>query len=499
MKKIFYITLIVVGLVMSSCEDDLNLTPNYSLNELNAITNAEDAHAAVNGAYAAIVNSDHFSGRLFVSLASKSGFVDWSSGDFDMEYSQSNETTSNISDRWLDYYKTLNAANFAISNIGKLTIDQINLEEKDVLLAEARCIRAFANMFVFWNYGHWWSSDDSNPNGIIFREEPITLGEVEQERLNVGDSYDKIFKDLDFAIEHLENFTNNRYMSKEFAKVLKAKIILYRNGYNDGTADLNEAIKLIDEVLYTPISGFSMQSDLAKVYQDSWDSEENLFCSYVSDNEDRIDNISYTYSFSMIMYYATKLPVAPYDQLDAGLNFGLDWFKGDPRWDIVTGEARAPIAWDTDLRFTFTKVARLGQFAGQLVSPEDLKYNTYFFRYSELYLLKAELLARTGASVSEAIAPINEMRSKRTNPVLESLNPTTQQELMDMIFKEYFLETFVENGSEYFASLRFKDGSGKLWMESIKGKPIDENRLCYPIPAVEMQYNKLITQNTGLQ
>ncbi|WP_225035616.1 RagB/SusD family nutrient uptake outer membrane protein [Winogradskyella sp. SM1960] len=499
MKKIFYIALIVFGLVISSCEDNLDLTPSYSLNETNAIANAEDARAAVNGAYATIVNTDNFSGNLFVSLASRAGFVDWSAADYNMEYSQSNETTTDIPNRWLDYYETLNAANFAISNIGKLTQDQINLEEKDALLAEARCIRAFANMFVFWNYGHWWSSDDSNPNGIIFREESITLGDIEKERLNVGDSYEKIFEDLDFAIEHLDNFTNNRYMSKEFAKVLKAKIILYRNGYNDGTANLNEAITLIDDVLNTSTPGFSMQGDLAKVYQDSWDSKENLFCSYVSDNANRIDNISYTYSYSIIMFYATKLPVAPYDQLDAGLNFGLEWFVNDPRWDIVTGEARAPIAWDTDPRFTFTKVARLGQYEGQLASPEDLKYNTYFFRYPELYILKAELLARTGASVAEAIAPINEMRSRRTNPILESLNPTTQQELMDAIFKEYFLETFVENGSEYFASLRFKDSSGKLWMEAIKGEPIDENHLCYPIPNVEMQYNTLIDQNPGLQ
>ncbi|KGL59016.1 RagB/SusD family nutrient uptake outer membrane protein [Polaribacter sp. Hel1_85] len=499
MKKIFYITLIIISLGVISCESNLDLTPTYSLNEKNAIENEIDARAAVNGVYETIVNSDNFSGKLFVSLASKAGFVKWSSADYKMEYSQSNETTSNIPNRWLAYYETLNTANFAISNIHKLTSEQIDLDEKNMLEAEARCLRAFANIFVFWNYGHWWSSDDNNPNGIIFRDKAITIDDIEIGRLNVGESYEKIYEDLDFAIEYLGSFTDNRYVSKEFAKVLKAKIILYRNGYNDGTANLNEALNLINEVLKTSIPGFSMQGDLAKVYEDSWDSEENLFCSYVSDNGDRIYNISYTYSFTMVMTYGNRLPLAWYASRDAGLNFGLAWFEGDPRWDIVTGEARAPIAWDTDSRFTFTKVARLGQYAGQNASPQDLKYNTYFFRYPELYILKAELLARTGASISDAIAPINEMRSKRTNPVLNSINPTTQEGLMDAIFKEYFFETFVENGSEYFASLRFKDSSGKLWMESIKGEPIDENHLCYPIPNVEMQYNKLIEQNTDLQ
>ncbi|WP_157614154.1 RagB/SusD family nutrient uptake outer membrane protein [Pseudotamlana agarivorans] len=497
MKNIFYITLIALGFTVTSCEDSLELTPSYSLNEKNAITNAQDARAAVNGIYESIVNTDNFSGKVFVSFAAKAGFVRWSSGDYYMEYSQSNETTVNIPNRWLEYYKTLNAANFAISNIENMTADQIDLGEKNEFLAEARCLRAFANIFVFWNYGHWWTSDDSNPNGIIFREKAITLDEIEIGRLNVGDSYEKIFEDLDFAIQYLESFTSNRYVSKEFAKVLKAKIILYRNAYNDGTTNLEEALTLVDDVLNTSLPGFSMQGDLAKVYQDSWDSEENLFSSYISDNASRYYNISYTYAFNMIMSYANKLPVN--GDLDAGLEYGFHWFQFDPRWDIITGEARAPIEWDTQPRFAFTKVARLGRYAGELASPQDLKYNTYFFRYPELYILKSELLARSGASIAEAIAPINEMRSKRTNPILDSLNPTTQQDLMDAIFKEYFLETFIENGSEYFAALRFKDGAGKLWIESIRGEPIDENHLCYPIPNVEMQYNKLIEQNTGLQ
>ncbi|MEP5338130.1 MAG: RagB/SusD family nutrient uptake outer membrane protein [Algibacter sp.] len=498
MKYIYIIALLIFSFGTVSCSDNLDLIPAYSINANNSVLDAAGARTAVNGIYKTIVDEDHFSGKVFVSFASRSGFVQWSSSDYKMEYTQSNETTTNIPNRWEDYYRTINAANFAISKINELPEVEFESGEKNAIIGEAKCLRAFANMFLFWNYGHWWTSDDTNPNGVFFRDGPVKLQNIDGARLNVGESYAKIFEDLDFAIKYLGSFTSNRYVSKEFAKVLKAKIILYRNGFNDsGTSDtLNEALSLINEVLDTSVSGFSMQGDLAQVYEDSWDSEENLFSSYVSDNPDRINNISYAYSFNFASNYGNRVPSETYD---AGLKFGLAWFTNDPRWDIVTGECRSAISWDATKRFTWTKLARRGQYDGQHNSPQDLKYNTYYFRYPELYILKSELLARTGASISEAIAPINTMRSKRTNPVLPSLNPTTQQELMDAIFIEYFLETFSENGSEYFASLRFKDESGQLWIDAIKEEPLNKDHLCYPIPNAEMQNNPLMNQNTNLQ
>ena len=38
---------------------------------------------------------------------------------------------------------------------------------------------------------------------------------------------------------------------------------------------------------------------------------------------------------------------------------------------------------------------------------------------------------------------------------------------MDIIFKEYCLELFVENGSEWFASLRFEK-DGNPWFKTLK-------------------------------
>ncbi|MEI3422885.1 MAG: RagB/SusD family nutrient uptake outer membrane protein [Butyricimonas faecihominis] len=143
--------------------------------------------------------------------------------------------------------------------------------------------------------------------------------------------------------------------------------------------------------------------------------------------------------------------------------------------------------------FCPTKVARGGR------ADMNDKFTTYYFRYPELLLMQAELRARTGATIAEALAPINTLRNNRTNPVLSQIpEPATRNELMDIIFKEYCLELFVENGSEWFASLRFEK-DGNPWFKTLKPdvSDVSTNKYCWPIPAVETNVNSQIKPNPG--
>ena len=76
--------------------------------------------------------------------------------------------------------------------------------------------------------------------------------------------------------------------------------------------------------------------------------------------------------------------------------------------------------------------------------------------------------------------------------------PATRDELMDIIFKEYCLELFVENGSEWFASLRFEK-DGNPWFKTLKPdvSEVSTNKYCWPIPAVETNVNNQIKPNPG--
>lgn len=493
MKKILHTLLLLGSLSILSCKDYLDIQPIHNLTDANAIKDLATAKASLGGIYASFQN-DEWSGALYAAQASKAGFVRFNVPEYDMSYTQ----ITSAAGSWTAFYKSLNAANFAIAGISKLPDAAISTNDKNLLIAEARCLRAWVNANLLWNYAHWWG-DDADPSGLLYRDEVVSLDNIRKARISVGESYKKIYDDLDFAIANLSELSTPRYVSKQFAKALKAKLLLYRGGYKNITADLQTALGLVNDVLTNRPASFTMEANLADVYANAWDSKENLFVRYLENDGTRSSKGGYYYTYYLSQIGGTTLPLPIGGVATAGLVAGYDWFSTDPRWPVVTGPVRGAETWDATMRYTFKKLARLGRYAGQIASPPDEKYAAYYFRFPELYLMKAELLARTGASVAQAIAPINEMRSKRTTPVLPALNPANQDDLMDMIFKEIVTETFLENGSEFFAALRFKK-NGQPWIVNLKnGKILEENRLCRPIPDSEIVNNPLMEQNPDLK
>lgn len=496
MKNIFLsYTFIFSSLLLFSCKGYLDEVPRHSLTSANAITDYNKAKAAVGGIYSTFQN-ESWAGGLYVSLATKSGFINFTGTiDYSLSYTESSGGNVTV---WTQFYRSLNAANFAIQGITDLSADALPGEAaREELIAEARALRAWININILWNFGHWWGADDDK-YGLFYRDKPVDLTNVEIARISVGESYKKIYEDLDYAIAKLPSFTTPRLVSKHFAQALKAKILLYRGGFRNTEADLKAALVLVNDVLNNLPATLKIEPQLADVYQKSWDNTENIFVKYLEDNGARTSAGGYWYTYGII-YQGNALPLAVGAQETAGVLYGLDWLKADPRWSVITGPVRAPETWDNTNRFTFKKLARLGSYAGKLSTPIDEKYAAYYLRLSELYLIKAELLARTGATLAAAIAPINEYRAKRTSPALPALNPNTQEELYNLIFKEIVSELILENGSEFFAALRFK-ADGKPWITAIKnGAALEENKICWPIPGTEIINNTLAEQNPDLK
>lgn len=492
-KTLHYISILLLTASLSSCDKFLDEQPIHALTDANAITSASKAKAAVGGIYASFQN-DSWSGGMYAALASKSGFMSYIAMDYDMGYSQ---TSGGNTGCWQTFYRSLNAANFAITGINNLSAAAISADEKNALLAEAKCLRAWINANLLWNFSHWWG-DDADPDGLLYRDQAMDLGNVIKARINVGESYEKIYEDLDAAIAGLKDITTPRYVSKQFAKALKAKLLLYRGAYRNDHEMLKASLSLVNDVLQNHPASLALEANMNDIYKNAWDSKENLFARYLEDNGTRTSAGGYYYTYGLV-YAGNKLPLPVGATLTAGLRYGLDWFKADPRWDVATGPVRSPETWDNTMNHTFKKVCRLGSYAGRNTSPLDEKYAAYYFRYAELYLMKAELLARTGASATEAIAPINEMRARRTTPALPALSPANIQEAMNLIFREIFLELFLENGSEFFAAVRFTN-NGQPWIVTIKdSKPLVENRICWPIPDAEIINNPAMTQNADLK
>ena len=465
-----------ISLLLSGCDSFLDQSPKHQLTIDNAVSDYSSALNIVNGMYSRI-QGGNLGGYISLPLAAQAGIYKGYDDFYNMNYHQGKNDNNEI---WKQYYSCVNAANAAIIAISALDVSKLpSPEEKNRLIAEARCFRAFVNTHLFWLWGHWWA-DDSDKYGLLYRDQVSNLANLQVARLNVGESYTKIFEDIDYAIQNLNDYKSSYYVSRQLAQALKAKILLYRGRQGDYA----EALNIVEDILSTAPATFRMEPDMKKLYEDAWDSPEVLWTRYLEERGGYDSRAWNEYPYSVDISYNTA-------EFREVVN---DWIINDPRYIVNSDSVRSPETWDTSKRKCLVKLYHRGRNDG----PND-KYATYHFRYAELYLMKAELKARLNPNdIQGALAPLNEMRAKRTNPVLPALSAANQDELMEVIFREIVNELLLENGSEYFASLRFiKDGKPMIYAL----KPdvnVSENKYCWPIPSDEMRNNLIMIQNPDL-
>lgn len=491
MKKISYI-IYLLCISLCACEDFLTQQPVHNLTLDNAIQDYEGAKSVLNGMYASLslTNSgstgDFLGGTLYNALSTQAGILRAGGNTFySMTY---NSSTTTLATFWQNWYGCVNAANAAIISISALDEGQFPTpQEKARMIAEAKCFRAFIHAHLLWHFGHFWKDDEY---GILYREELSDMVNMIRPRLSVKESYEKIFDDLQAATTSLGDYTKATRLSRQMAQVLKAKLLLNRGWGNDYA----EALTLVDEIIVSAPSAFNMEADMQHMYQEAWDSPEVLWARYLEDDGGRAYG---EFGYSQQLITAGDLYVD-----DATIPSSLksfypefnSWIQNDARYETTMGWARHLNA-SGKLYFCPAKLARGGR------SNMNDKFTTYYFRYPELLLMQAELRARTGASLEDAIAPINLMRSKRSNPQLLQLSaPDSEEELMELIFKEYCLELYAENGSDWLASLRIQK-NGQPWFKSLK-PDIDTDQItsdlcCWPIPTTETTVNYQIKPNPG--
>ena len=485
--KIILSSLCMAGMTLTtSCDDFLTETPKHQLVEENAVRDYESAKNIVNGMYSVYEYATDLGGKATSNLNCQAGLWDYSMNHFNMTYTQSNNTVGGI---WKSLYKCINAANAAINSI-QIASDNIfpTPEAKAKLIAEARCFRGYMNLQLLWYFGHWFDEAES-PYGIIYRDQLANLGNLMLDRSTVGQSYQYILDDFEYAEENLEDHTTSIYMSKQFAQAMHAKMLTIR-GWE---GDYQKALELVNAVLSNP-GASAIEPDITKLYNDAWDNPELIFA---QNKIDMIATSSSNYDSAGWSDYiwAAALFGARYEDIPTA------WLEEDPRHDYIFGMAYGAEKWQVTEGKQELTLKKL-YHEGRVVEP-NAKYCTYVLRLTELYILKAELLARTNpGDLAGAIAPINEYRAKYTNPILPAIPvPTTHESLMDEIFKEYVVSLFLENDAVWFAAIRFQT-EGDTWLKKLKGNEISytENQYCWPIPNEEIiAHTNKIEQNPDLE
>jgi hypothetical protein len=128
-------------------------------------------------------------------------------------------------------------------------------------------------------------------------------------------------------------------------------------------------------------------------------------------------------------------------------------------------------------------------------TPTPVSETYYAMRLSEVYLLKAEAIVRSGGSLTDAKTAVKEVMSHAGVTDFSAVdNASTPEDLLLQIYYETVKSLVAEDGQEWMALLR-------LDFETVKQiKPTITTQAQYiiPIPHSEFVYNPAIgDQNPG--
>ncbi len=448
MKKISI--LITILFFSTSCEitDTLENDPPNNLVPENVVQNENDAKALLNGVYSTIISrtSSHYYmyseliPSSLIGSMSRAGFGSANAefGDNDLKFDN-----LNVRNFWIIFYKVIDLSNNVITLTSELADSEFSGNNKSEIIGEAHFLRAMATFDALRYFGQFY--DQNSSLGIILRTEPANFVTRDKARSTVADCYAQIMSDLDFAIANAPNFSVSYRGSKTAAKALKAKALLFQGKYS-------EAAALADEVINEGTR--SLESDFETAFGEGLNSSEMILMTYRDENSDDNQN-------NRKQFYSGR----------AGTT---SWFSA-----LMTGDPREA--------FTYSGSTILK------VNDEETFRPTYFMRLAEMYLIKAEGQAFSGASLEDSQVPLNVIRNRAGIGDTPAL---TIDELKDDIFNEIARELAFENGSEWFAAIRFDKAM------TLKPSITSVNQYILPIPEEEIVGNGALTladQNPGYE
>ncbi len=212
-----------------------------------------------------------------------------------------NSTNSRLVVLWVELYKGVNACNNAIYYLtNESPFDEDHTQKR---LSEVRYLRALYNWLLVETWG-----------GVQLREEPVVGAVKTAERSSIQDFYDLIFRDLDYAVENLDESVNTG--SSDFGRVthmaargFRARMALTYAGY-DGYQEKEFGEISVDQNAYYRMAAEDAEYvinnggfELYDNYEDMWALENNK-----NNNAESI----WAVNFSLTQYSQMNVPTEEY-------------------------------------------------------------------------------------------------------------------------------------------------------------------------------------------
>tara|TARA_R110002126_G_scaffold291794_2_gene458714 strand:- start:2653 stop:4065 length:1413 start_codon:yes stop_codon:yes gene_type:complete len=469
MKITKYIVMLVVIVLFTACENDLDTAPEDRFTTGSFYKNASDIEAAVNAAYGGLQKNGlyAFNYHILMETRSDNTFEEEPSnsggfGDVDLF----NRVTTNgvFRQTWVDSYVTIQATNIVLNRIED--ISNMDNSLKNTRNGEMKFIRAL----VYYNLVNLYGGVP-----LVLQETSNPTDYFGQGRASVQEIFDQIILDLTEASSSLPESNDIGRANKGAALLLLGKAHLTQGNATDAETALRAINGYTFVNTYADLFGISNENNAASIF-------EVQFQSGVNGGEEGST-------------FASKFT----SQKNPGSK-GNNIITQDLLNSFEAGDLRRNEIIQDPLDPTVYISTKYVDNSRTLVDDGD--NNAIVFRYADVLLSLAEALNLKGyVADGEAFDLINRIRTRAGLPNLTSAIITNQQEFTEALLKERRHEFFYEN-HRWFDLKRLGDPV-QVMNNHFAGFvglniTIDQNDLLLPIPLDQLNSDPgSMEQNPG--
>jgi hypothetical protein len=479
MKLLKYFLLVGVFAFATSCDDDLELVPEQSVNIADAFRNQVSAQASLMGVYSLAQDLDVLGGLTTVISEYQSDNVRFV-GSFPTLQEINNYVTiaSNTSIRsiWQDHYRAILAANAVINYVPTVEDPTFAQATRDQFVAEAKFMRALLNFNLVTMFGQPINVQNGNTPGIplVFTTELLEAKDpILPARSSVAEVYAQIERDLTEALPALRpshgsaDQTRGR-ATQGAANALLSRVALYKGDWAT-TAQYADAV-LANTALYAPASDYTFYDG---------NTSEDVFSLQMT----ATDN-SRTGSGGWAGYF---LPAARGGRGDCTFSA-----------DLLAAFDQANDKRFTTLTFAGRDAAGINGsiFTNKYKDGATNTDNSPLIRVTEVLLNKAEALARSTNSVDQtALGIVNQLRARAGLSAFTAADFATPDDFINAILTERRKELCFE-GHRRMDLLRTGQSLRRTAPTADISKPGDP-KIVLPIPQREIDLGAALPQNAG--
>jgi hypothetical protein len=493
---------IVSFIILSSCEDFLEVAPETVVASSNFYQSRADFEQAVTGTYAPL-QPIYQADWMLTELRSDNTYFVYDIGNRGSKPIEDIATftveTNNgvVRSKWLNNYLIIARVNEVLTKMDAVNFEQ---EVKDNLKGQSFFLRALAYFDLVKNFG-----------GVpLFLETPNSYAEAFKQRSPAEDIYDQIISDANAAIDLLPAKDNQQpgRATSGAARTLLADVFLTLQRWAEVESILKPVLNM----------GYSLLPEYADIYDPSNEgNNEIVFEIEYAEGTSQPLHSSFPYSFLPELSDPSVITGVGPASSNGGGGFNIPTPEmlnayedkvNDRRYSasIAFYSGASPLQGVTYNNLPYTK---------KYLHPHNIPFQTgqnwIMYRYAEVLLMFAESLNEQGKP-GDALAYINQVRRRAG---LSDISSTNQSVLRDMILQERRIEFAFENKRwhDLVRTGRAVDIMNAFGT-NVKANPSDyyyapgnapfpdsftvsQNDLVYPIPVTEIVINPDLEQNSG--